>query len=101
MWLAYTWATWYDLPLPRGIVSVNYNILFIISNALFLPRGQYYAIFGYALTSNMEKKGYGCNKHESFDALMDFYEKGASEYDEVSDLRKYLTYWMIFNRLLH
>lgn len=33
----------------------------------------------------MEKDGYGCNKHENFDALMDFYKEAASEYDKVNE----------------
>ena len=36
----------------------------------------------FSLASNMEKEGYGFNKHETFDALMACYEKAASEYDE-------------------
>ena len=38
----------------------------------------------------MEKEGYGYNKHETFDALMACYEKAASEYDEVNEIRQYL-----------
>ena len=36
----------------------------------------------------MEKEGYGYNKHETFDALMACYEKAASEYDEVNEIRQ-------------
>ena len=44
----------------------------------------------FSLASNMEKEGYGFNKHETFDALMACYEKAASEYDEVNEIRQYL-----------
>ena len=43
----------------------------------------------FALASNMEKEAYGCNKHETYDALMAIYEKAASEYDEVNEIRQY------------
>lgn len=32
----------------------------------------------------MEKDDYGCNKHETFDELMEFYKEAASTYDEVT-----------------
>ena len=35
-----------------------------------------------------KKEGYGYNKHETFDALMACYEKAASEYDEVNEIRQ-------------
>ena len=37
----------------------------------------------------MEKEAYGCKKHETYDALMACYEKAASEYDEVNEIRQY------------
>ena len=37
----------------------------------------------------MEKKAYGCNKHETYDARMAIYDKAASEYDEVNEIRQY------------
>ena len=43
----------------------------------------------FALASNMEKEAYGCNKHETYDALMASYEKAALEYDEVKEIRQY------------
>ena len=43
----------------------------------------------FALASNMEKEAYGCKKHETYDALMACYEKAASEYDEVKEIRQY------------
>lgn len=36
------------------------------------------------LLSNMEKDEYGCNKHETFDDLMEFYKEEASDYDKVT-----------------
>ena len=43
----------------------------------------------FALASNMEKEAYGCNKHETYDALMASYEKAALEYDEVKEIGQY------------
>ena len=43
----------------------------------------YYICVRFALASNMEEEAYGCNKHETYDALIASYEKATSEYDEV------------------